>query len=138
MAASEVARIRDEIESSYLSAQLGLSGLAYGTSQHNFITTRMERVQEGHQALRTVVGDKAIALVAETLDNVPEESTRYSIEKVIKYELGDTEESAKILDYVRDAWETVDLLIAKFGKEDAYKILNTPGVSCPDEEERTM
>ena len=126
---SDVAHIREEIALLYMSAQLGLTGLAHGTPKHSFITARMERIEEGRQELETVVGEKATAMVAETLSCISEKPTRNDIEKVIKYELGDTEETALLLDYVRDMWETVELLIEKFGSADAHKILNAPGFS---------
>jgi hypothetical protein len=120
---SEVARIRETIAASYMAAQWGLTGLAYGTPRHRFISARMERIEAGRQALQTLVGDKALVLVAETLANLPEQPTRYHIQNVLRHELGNTEDTAHLLDYLLDAWETLDLLIQKCGKEDAYKII---------------
>jgi hypothetical protein len=39
---SEVARLLKQIREEYAAAQQGLSGLAYGTSRHAFITAKME------------------------------------------------------------------------------------------------
>jgi hypothetical protein len=46
MAVREVARIREEIATTYFAAQLGLSGLASGTARHQFIQARMNRMHE--------------------------------------------------------------------------------------------
>jgi len=56
-------------EKEYAAARLGLSGLAYGSSQHAFITQKMENMGKLHEQLKTLVGEMpAIALVAEQLD----------------------------------------------------------------------
>ncbi|HLH62264.1 MAG TPA: hypothetical protein VKV20_11325 [Ktedonobacteraceae bacterium] len=68
---SEVARLLRQISAEYEAAQRGLSGLAYGTSQHDFITARMENMGQLHNQLRSIVGDDAIALVAEALNALP-------------------------------------------------------------------
>src|SRR5215469_16910962 len=60
---SEVARLLAQISREYEAAQLGLSGLAQGISQHRFITRRMERIGELHAQLRSLVGDEAMALI---------------------------------------------------------------------------
>jgi hypothetical protein len=67
---SEVARLLSQITAEYEAAQRGLTGLAYGTSQHEFITTRMENMGQLHSELQTIVGDSAIALIADALNNV--------------------------------------------------------------------
>lgn len=66
---SEVARLLTQITSEYEAAQRGLSGVAYGSSQHAFITARMENIGVIHTRLQELVGDDAIALIAEELDN---------------------------------------------------------------------
>jgi hypothetical protein len=67
---SEVAKIRQRIAEEYQAAKWGLSGLAYGTAQHQFITARMENIGLYHEQLRALVGSEqeAIRLVAETLE----------------------------------------------------------------------
>jgi hypothetical protein len=66
---SEIARLLEEIQREYESAKLGVSGLAYGTSQHAFITKHMENMGKLHQELGVIVGDgPAIALIAEQLE----------------------------------------------------------------------
>ncbi len=67
---SEVARLLAQISAEYEAAQRGLSGLAYGTSQHDFITARMEHLGQLHNQLQSIVGDAAIGLVVDTLDRI--------------------------------------------------------------------
>jgi hypothetical protein len=49
--ASEVARLRAQIEAEYQAAQRGLTGLAAGTTRHAFITAKMERMTQYLQQL---------------------------------------------------------------------------------------
>jgi hypothetical protein len=67
---SEVARLLKQIAEEYEAAQRGLSGLAYGTSQHEFITARMEHMGQLHGQLQSLVGDVAISMIAEELNNI--------------------------------------------------------------------
>ena len=67
---SEVARLLSKITAEYEAAQRGLTGLAYGTSQHDFITARMDNMGHLHSELQTIVGDSAIALIVDALNNV--------------------------------------------------------------------
>ena len=67
---SEVARLLSQISAEYEAAQRGLGGLACGTSKHEFITARMEHMGRLHNQLQSIVGDAAIALIAETLSKV--------------------------------------------------------------------
>jgi hypothetical protein len=70
---SEVARILAEIRAEYEAAKLGLSGLAYGTSRHEFVTQKMEHMGKLHEELKTLVGETpAIALIAEQLHACPQ------------------------------------------------------------------
>ncbi len=67
---SEVARLLESIKLSYESAYLALHGPAV-VGKHEFITKRMENMQEAHIALQDIVGsDEAIKLVAQTLEDV--------------------------------------------------------------------
>ncbi len=70
---SEVRRLLTQITTEYEAGKRGLGDLASGISQHKFITARMERMEEIHTQLRAIVGDQAIALIAEHLEgeNVP-------------------------------------------------------------------
>jgi len=65
---SEVTRLLAQIRDEYEAAQRGLTGLSYGSSQHAFISARMENVSHLHTQLHDLVGDVAIALVAEQLN----------------------------------------------------------------------
>ncbi len=68
---SEVARLLSQISAEYEAAQRGLTGLACGTSMHEFITARMERMGQLHTQLQKIVGDQATAMVAEQLNTMP-------------------------------------------------------------------
>jgi len=67
---SEVARLLSQISAEYEAARRGLTGLAYGVSQHEFITARMEHMGQLHTQLQSIVGDKAIALIADQLSTL--------------------------------------------------------------------
>ncbi len=70
MSGSEVARLMQRIQEEYEAAQRALHAPAM-VAKHEFITKRMENMQEAHAQLQTIVGaDEAIKLVAETLENV--------------------------------------------------------------------
>jgi hypothetical protein len=69
---SEVARLLAQINSEYEAARLGLSGLAQGVGQHRFITKRMEQIAELHSQLRDLVGDEAMMLITQELDQLAE------------------------------------------------------------------
>ena len=66
---SEVARLLSAISAEYEAAQRGLSGLSYGVSQHEFITARRENMWQLHNQLQTIVGDVAIAMIADQLNS---------------------------------------------------------------------
>lgn len=67
---SEVARLLTRIAEEYEAAQRGLTGLAQGVSRHDFIATRMDNMNQLHNELQSLVGDIAIALVADQLTNL--------------------------------------------------------------------
>ncbi len=71
---SEVARLLSQISAEYEAAQRGLTGLAYGISQHEFITMKMENMGKIHNQLQSIVGDAAIVMIAETLNTTQEEA----------------------------------------------------------------
>ncbi len=76
---SEVARLLTQIGLEYEAARQGLSGLAAGTSQHTFITQKMENMGRCHQELQHLVGEvPAIAMIAEQLESYPEVGSRVS------------------------------------------------------------
>ena len=65
---SEVARLLENIRLSYESAQSAMSGPAMVAS-HEFITKRMERIEESRAILASIVGsEQAMKLVTEILD----------------------------------------------------------------------
>jgi hypothetical protein len=131
---SDVARVRQQIAAEYLSAQLGFFGLAEGTTRHSFITTKMERMGESFETLTKMMGkEQAIQIVADTLQEVPEQVTRQDIVQVLLHELGDSEATQQTLDSIQDLWETHDLLTKRFGPEAARKIIDAP-VSRPTKE----
>ncbi len=66
---SEVARLLAQISSEYEAAQRGMSGLAYGNAKHDFITARMENMGQIHNQLHRLVGDVAIAMIADQMNN---------------------------------------------------------------------
>ena len=66
---SEVARLLSQISIEYEAAQRGLKGLSYGISQHDFITARMENMGQIHSQLELLVGDAAIAMIADQLNS---------------------------------------------------------------------
>ena len=66
---SEVASLLSRITAEYEAAQRGLSGIAYGTAQHEFISARMESMGRLHSELQTIVGDSAMALIVDALEN---------------------------------------------------------------------
>ncbi len=69
---SEVAYLLSQISAEYEAAQRGFTGLAYGTSRHDFMTKRMENMHDLHCQLRDLVGDVAIAMVANQLEEYPD------------------------------------------------------------------
>ncbi|GER89048.1 hypothetical protein KDW_32100 [Dictyobacter vulcani] len=65
---SDVVRLLELIDAEYTAARRGLSGTASGVSQHQFITSKMERMELLHQELRTHVGEQAMVLITQTID----------------------------------------------------------------------
>ena len=126
---SEVAALREQIAVEYMAAKLGLQGLNVGTSRHAFITAKQERIGVLHEELQGIVGDEAIALVAETLIGLPDAITRLDVLAVLRHELGNSEETAILCDYLQDMWQTIDILRDRFGVEQAQKIIFAPSSS---------
>ena len=70
MAESEVARLMQQISAEYAAAKAGLCGLALGTAQHTFITTRLENIGRYQEQLGVLVGkEQAVKLVVETIEH---------------------------------------------------------------------
>jgi hypothetical protein len=58
----------ETIDQEYQSAFLGLSGINVGTSTHEFITARMERIGVAAEELKLLVGeDEAARIVVEQM-----------------------------------------------------------------------
>lgn len=66
---SEVARLLAQISAEYEAAQRGMSDFAQGSSKHEFIAARMEHMGRLHNQLQSIVGDSAIAMIADILSN---------------------------------------------------------------------
>lgn len=57
MNSSEVARLRKQVELEYEAMMQGLTGFAEGSAMHEFISARMARVGNYHDALANEVGE---------------------------------------------------------------------------------
>lgn len=69
---SEVARLLSQINDEYEAAQRGLSGLSYGTSRHDFITSRYNTIGQIQTQLAQIVGfSTAYAMIGELIDRSP-------------------------------------------------------------------
>jgi hypothetical protein len=75
---SEVRRLLEQISAEYEAAQRGLTGLSYGSSQHEFITARMENMGRLHGELHDLVGNAAIAMIADQLNGCPDPASQSS------------------------------------------------------------
>jgi len=65
---SEVALLKQSIELHYNAAKDGLSGLASGVAQHNFIKARNEHIGVAHERLIELLGpEEAIKCIATTI-----------------------------------------------------------------------
>ncbi len=67
---SEVARLLAQISAEYEAARRGMSDFACGSSKHDFISARMEHMGRLHRQLQSIVGESAIALIADTINKV--------------------------------------------------------------------
>jgi len=124
MSQSDVARIKQEIETTYLAGKLGLSGLRYGTGKHEFIEKRTENLGKLNEQLQELIGETAaMELFVETVAKLPDQAPRSIVVKVLQEELGDTEETVMLIDWIEFLWKTIDRLVRRFGREDAHKII---------------
>jgi hypothetical protein len=82
---SEVTCLLKQIREEYEAAMHGVSGLAQGTSRHRFITTKMENMGKLQEKLQELVGDGAMVMVIQGLDQLdetnPDEQHRNTTEK---------------------------------------------------------
>ena len=68
MSASEVAKVRQQIQEEYEAAQRGLYGLTAGTARHDFIEAKEEQLRQRHTHLIDLVGpDEAITIIANAI-----------------------------------------------------------------------
>jgi hypothetical protein len=125
---SEIAQIKQQIALEYLAARWGLYGLASGSAKHSYITARMERMGQSFERLTYVSGspEQAAQIMAEVLEQLPEQATRSDLLAVLRYESGHSEATEILLDHIRELWETIDLLRERFGVELSQKIIQTP------------
>ncbi len=69
---SDVRHLLAQIDAEYEAAQRGMAGFASGSSRHAFIAARMEQIDHFHTQLHHLVGDAAIAMIAERLNERPD------------------------------------------------------------------
>ena|SRR5436305_4127271 len=129
---SEIAAIREQIAAEYTAAKLGLQGLNAGTSYHQFITARQERIAVLHEELQDLVGDQAMALVDETVEALPDTPARSDVLAVLRYGLNNPEEGELLCHVLQEAWKAIDLLKDRFEDEQARKLLFAPSSSIQD------
>jgi len=68
---SEIARLLQQIDLEYNAARAALTGPTRGTTQHEFITARMERLNFYHEELSQHVGtQEASRLLVERLETI--------------------------------------------------------------------
>jgi hypothetical protein len=63
MMASEVMRLKAQIQAEYDAAQQALSGLSLGSACHAFISARMDNVRCAHEQLTTIVGPEEATMI---------------------------------------------------------------------------
>ena len=123
-----VAELKQQIDTEYKAAKLGLVGLSSGTSRHTVITAKMERMNETREKLQTLVGDSAIGIIANVIDSIPDKLSRNDILSIIRNELHNTMETEYLIDQITDMWETQDMIIERFGSDIATIIMSTPSL----------
>lgn len=70
---SEVARLRMQIEQEHTASVWALSGLAEGTTRHDFIQRRLIHMGIAYQGLAQIIGEEqAAALLCEVFERTPE------------------------------------------------------------------
>ena len=78
---SEVAELLAQIRCEYEAAEHGFSGLAQGSSQHQFLARRTERISELYSQLHNLLGQDAITLLAAQIDNASDGKQEIAQEK---------------------------------------------------------
>ncbi len=68
---SEIVSLLSQIDAEYSSAQEALYGLAAGSSRHDFISARMNRIQLASQRIIDTLGkDEALPLIVAAMDRL--------------------------------------------------------------------
>ncbi len=138
---SEVAQFRHQQALQEEAAQRGLNGFAI-VARHEIITRRMEigaewllkLIEEGrHEEAQAIMDTPGWGL--ETLEGLPDMPARDTLVDFLQRELDHTEEIAMLIDHIQEMWETMDVLIARFGSEPARKIMDTPSSLGSEKEE---
>lgn len=125
MPGSEFAQLKERIAAEYMAAKWGLCGLSSGTSKHQFINNRMERMQESQKELAGMVGDQqAMIIVAEMLARLPELPERAYVQDVIRHIRGDTKQTDHLIARIEEMWQTMDTLRKEFGPESSSRIIH--------------
>ena len=124
MSESEIAQIKETIAKEYMAAKWGLTAFAQGITKHEFISARMKRIEEGCKALEAYVGNKALELVVETLETVPEVPTRDYILAILRLAFGNEADIEYRINDLKRHWDSSYLLKELFGVEAAQKIIN--------------
>ena len=137
MAHSEVAQLRQRIADEYLAAQWGLTGLASGTSKHQFITARMGNIGKAFETLTELVGspEEVGKIVVETLEALPDTPTRSTLVEFLRREFEQAQETTPLIEHIQTMWETIDVLKTRFGPECARKIIETPASLLSEKED---
>lgn len=71
---SGVARLMQQIDAEVQASKQALQGLALGTARHEFITKRMENIGGFHEQLHALIGDEAMPLIVEKLEQLHQTS----------------------------------------------------------------
>src|SRR5947209_5848229 len=84
---SEVALLLEQIDLEYTAAYQGLHGLASGSSQHEVITAKMERMCEHVEALKEKVGvERALQLTTKIMEHCSEQKPRRDAQGRVPHE----------------------------------------------------
>jgi hypothetical protein len=130
MTRSEVDRISKQGVAEYRDTQWGETPSAVGRTPCTYFMDYMEN-REGNTG-NVVHTTQTSILLTETLASLPELPERSAILNILRHFLGNAEETEHLIDYLQEMWETIDLLIARFGNEGASKIIHAPGVRFSD------
>ncbi len=139
MAQSELAQLQQRLADEYQSAKWGLTGLAYGTSKHRFITKRMENMGKTFETLTELMGsaEEAGKIVAETLAPLPDTPTRSLLVDFLRRTCDQKEETTLLIEHIQEMWNTMSLLGERFGLDVARKVIEAPSSLISEKQEVT-